>query len=124
MKPHALIVIASLVFLAACGGGGSDAASEGSSAPARCYELVEGASRAVVKVESSPAEGNPEGGRITVYSYLDGAEEFAPETTPGRLEADAFVYGDGTRLELTDSSLTWPVGSLLDGAVFTATSCP
>lgn len=111
-----------LIALTACGAGndsGSDAL-----AAARCYELVEGASRAVVKIEATPADGNPQGGQITIYSYLDGAEEFAPETTAGRLETDAFVYGDGTTLALTTQSLTWPQDSLLEGAVFTSTTCP
>ena len=63
-----------------------------------------------------------QGGQVTVYSYLDGVEEFTPETTAGRLESDAFVYADGTRLTLTDASLTWPQDSLLEGAVFTATA--
>lgn len=112
-----------VLSLAACGGGGgsTDAAS---STPARCYELIEGASRAVVKVEAAPTADKPEGGQITVYSYVDGVEEFTPETTAGRLEADAFVYGDGTRLAVTDTSLTWPQDSLLEGAVFTSTACP
>lgn len=117
------------VALAACGGGGSTPAASDSSQPAtpaaaRCYELVEGSSRTVIKVESSPSSNDSEGGQVTVYSYLDGAEEFAPETTAGRLEPDAFVYADGTRLTLTDASLTWPQDSLLEGAVFTASACP
>lgn len=121
---HAAGAAVLTLVLAACGGG-SGGSSEGEpAAAARCYELVEGASRAVVKVEATPTSDNPEGGQITVYSYVDGAEEFAPETTAGRLEADAFVYGDGTRLEVTDASLTWPQDSLLEGAVFTSTACP
>lgn len=110
--------------LAACGGSGGEASSSGSPEGARCYELVEGSSRAVVKIESTPTSDNAEGGAITIYSYVDGVEEFTPETTAGRLEADAFVYGDGTRLALTEASLTWPQDSLLEGAVFTSTSCP
>ncbi len=101
--------------LAACGGGSPEA---------RCFEFAQGTSRVVVKVESAPNAVEAEGGQITVYSYLDGVEEFAPETTVGRLEADAFVYGDGTRLAIDEDSLTWPTDSLLEGAVFTATSCP
>jgi hypothetical protein len=78
----------------------------------------------VIKVEPAPSVNDPEGGRVTVYSYVGGAEEFAPETTAGRLEAGAFVYGDGTRLALTDTSLAWPRDSMLEGAVFTAIGCP
>lgn len=117
------------VALAACGGGStlsgptSPAAELPPDAP-RCYELVEGSSRTVIKVEPAPSSNDSEGGQVTVYSYLDGAEEFAPETTAGRLEPDAFVYADGTRLTLTDASLTWPQDSLLEGAVFTASACP
>ena len=108
------------LVLTGCGGGsGSDTA-----APARCFELVEGSSRAVVKIESTPSANDAEGGSLTIYSYVDGAEEFAPETTAGRLESDAFVYGDGTRLTLTADTLTWPEDSLLEGAVFTSTPCP
>lgn len=117
------------VALAGCGGGGStpaasDSAQTAGPAAARCYELAEGSSRAVIKVEAAPSSNDAEGGQVTVYSYLDGVEEFAPETTAGRLEPDAFVYADGTRLTLTDASLTWPQDSLLEGAVFTATACP
>jgi hypothetical protein len=109
--------------LVACGGGAGSSTSS-ASVPTRCYELIEGSSRAVVKIEPAATDDNPEGGQITIYSYVDGAEEFEPETTAGRLEADAFVYGDGTRLALTAGTLTWPQGSLLEGAVFTSTSCP
>jgi len=111
------------VMLAACGGG-SETSSDPESAPTRCYELVDGNSRAVIKVEAAPSANDSQGGQVTIYSYLDGAEEFAPETTAGRLEPDAFVYADGTRLALTDTSLTWPQDSLLEGAVFAATACP
>lgn len=128
MKKHVVGVVTGLALAlatSACGGGGSaQTASEATQPSARCYELVEGASRAVVKVESAPSANDSQGGQVTIYSYVDGAEEFAPETTAGRLEADAFVYGDGTRLALTDTSLTWPQDSLLEGAVFTATTCP
>lgn len=114
--------------LTACSGGGSTSASDSAQpadpAAARCYELVDGSSRAVIKVEAAPSSNDAEGGQVTVYSYLDGVEEFAPETTAGRLEADAFVYADGTRLTLTDTTLTWPQDSLLEGAVFTASACP
>ena len=116
------------VALTACGGGSSPATSDSSQAAdpaeARCYELVEGSSRAVIKVEAAPSVNDAEGGQVTIYSYLDGVEEFTPETTAGRLEPDAFVYGDGTRLALTDTTLAWPQDSLLEGAVFTATACP
>ena len=116
------------IALTACGGGGSapasDSAQAADSAEARCYELIEGSSRAVIKVEAAPSANDAEGGQVTVYSYIDGVEEFTPETTSGRLEGDAFVYGDGTRLTLTEASLTWPQDSLLEGAVFTATACP
>jgi len=128
MTKFAALLAAVAVALAACGGGSTPAASDAgeSAAPAgaRCYELVEGSSRAVIKVEAAPSANDAEGGQVTVYSYLDGAEEFAPETTAGRLEPDAFVYADGTRLTLTDASLTWPQDSLLEGAVFTASACP
>ena len=109
--------------ISACGGGDSEAGSSGQPA-VRCYELIEGSSRAVIKVEPAPSVNDAQGGQVTVYSYVDGVEEFAPETTAGRLEVDAFVYGDGTRLALTDTSLTWPQDSMLEGAVFTATACP
>lgn len=126
-------VVAALVLVlavAACGSGsgGSDgpggAAAKSTKSSARCYELVEGSSRTVIKVEPAPRVNDPEGGRVTVYSYVGGAADAAPETTAGRLEAGAFVYGDGTRLALTDTSLAWPRDSMLEGAVFTATDCP
>lgn len=111
--------------ISACGGGAGDSDADSSGQPpVRCYELVEGSSRAVIKVEPAPSVNDAQGGQVTVYSYVDGVEEFAPETTAGRLEVDAFVYGDGTRLALTDTSLTWPQDSMLEGAVFTATACP
>ena len=110
--------------LAACGGGSTPAAPDSAQPAVRCYELVEGSSRAVIKVEAAPSPNDAQGGQVTVYSYLDGVEEFTPETTAGRLEPDAFVYGDGTRLALTDTTLAWPQDSLLEGAVFTATACP
>ena len=128
MTKLAALLGAVAVALTACGGGSSPAASDSSQAAdpaeARCYELVEGSSRAVIKVEAAPSVNDAEGGQVTVYSYLDGVEEFTPETTAGRLETDAFVYGDGTRLALTDTTLAWPQDSLLEGAVFTATACP
>ena len=121
----ALVVV---LAVAACGSGSSEgsggAAAEPAQSSTRCYELVQGSSRTVIKVEPAPSVNDPEGGRVTVYSYVGGAEEFAPETTAGRLEAGAFVYGDGTRLALTDTSLAWPQDSMLEGAVFTAIGCP
>lgn len=104
------------VTLAACGSGGST--------QTRCFEFLDGNSRVVLKVESAPNAVEEDGGQVTVYSYRDGVEEFEPETTIGRLESDAFVYGDGTRLAITEESLTWPTDSMLEGAVFTATGCP
>lgn len=82
-----------------------------------------------MKVEAAPTVTDPDGAQVTVYSYVDGVEEFAPETTEpettlGRLDGSAFVYADGTRLVLTESSLTWPAESILAGAVLAATSCP
>ena len=128
MTKLAALLGAVAVALTACGGGSSPAASDSSQAAdpaeARCYELVEGSSRTVIKVEAAPSPNDAQGGQVTVYSYLDGVEEFTPETTAGRLEPDAFVYGDGTRLALTDTTLAWPQDSLLEGAVFTATACP
>jgi hypothetical protein len=123
MKVSSVVVCCSVAFVAACGGGGG-AAPDASSVPTRCYELIEGSSRAVVKIEATPTSNDPQGGEITIYSYVDGAEEFAPETSAGRLESDAFVYGDGTRLVLTVDTLTWPQDSLLEGAVFTSVVCP
>lgn len=117
--PVTLVALCGALVLSACGGSSSDSA-----VPTRCYELIEGTSRAVIKIAPAPSVNDPEGGSITIYSYVDGAEEFAPETTAGRLEGDAFVYGDGTRLALTPDTLTWPQDSLLEGAVFTGTSCP
>jgi hypothetical protein len=114
--------------VAACGSGGNEgsggAAADSMQSSTRCYELVEDSSRTVIRVEPARNANNPEGGQVTVYSYAGGAQEFAPETTAGRLEDGAFVYGDGTRLALTDTSLTWPQDSMLKGAVFTATGCP
>lgn len=125
------ITLCTTALLAACGGG-SGSTLAGPTSPASeipttaplCYELIEGSSRAVIKVEAVPSGNDPQGGQITVYSYVDGVEEFTPETTAGRLEGDAFIYGDGTRLLLTSQSLTWPRDSLLEGAVFTASACP
>ena len=121
----ALVVV---LAVAACGSGSSEgsggAAAEPTQSVTRCYELVQGSSRTVIKVEPAPSVNDPEGGQVTVYSYVGGAEEFTPETTAGRLEAGAFVYGDGTRLALTDTSLAWPQDSMLEGAVFTAIGCP
>lgn len=117
-----------VVVVAACGSGGSKGsggtAADSTQSSTRCYELVEGPSRTVIKVEPAPGINDPEGGQVTVYSYVGGAEEFAAETTAGRLEADAFVYGDGTRLALTETRLAWPRDSMLEGAVFTSTGCP
>lgn len=129
MKTHVAVIAAVAAILTACGGGSTEAGgtdpTSGSAATApRCYELVEGASRAVIKVEGAPNAVDPQGGQVTIYSFLGDAEEFPPETTAGRLEANAFVYADGTRLLLTESSLTWPQDSLLEGAVFTSTTCP
>lgn len=118
--PVTLMTLCTALVLSACGG----SSSADSQVPTRCYELIEGASRAVVKIAAAPSVNDPEGGSITIYSYVDGVEEFAPETTAGRLESDGFVYGDGTRLALTAETLTWPQDSLLEGAVFTSTSCP
>ena len=110
-------------LVSACGGS-SGGSAESSAAPVRCYELVEGESRAVIKVEPAPNAVDAQGGQVTIYSFFGEAEEFPPETTAGRLEPDAFVYADGTTLSLTAESLTWPQDSMLEGAVFTATSCP
>ena len=117
--------LAVVLAVAACGSeGAGGAAAEPTQSLTRCYELVQGSSRTVIKVEPAPSVNDPEGGQVTVYSYVGGAEEFTPETTAGRLEAGAFVYGDGTRLALTDTSLAWPQDSMLEGAVFTAIGCP
>ena len=62
-----------------------------------------------------------EGKPLHVICCRIGAKE---DPMAGRREARAFVYGDGTRLVLTDTSLAWPQGSMLEGAVFTATGCP
>ncbi len=124
-------VISSAVLLAvvtalisACGGSSGSSAESSAAMPVRCYELVEGDSRAVIKVEPAPNAVDAQGGQVTIYSFLGDTEEFPPETTAGRLEPNAFVYGDGTTLTLTADSLTWPQDSMLEGAVFTATSCP
>ena len=117
-----LAVVTSLI--SACGGSSSGSAESSAAVPVRCYELVEGDSRAVIKVEPAPNAVDAQGGQVTIYSFLGDTEEFPPETTAGRLEPDAFVYGDGTTLTLTADSLTWPQDSMLEGAVFTATSCP
>ncbi len=121
-----VVLCGATLVVASCGG--SSTGGGGSESPSaeqvRCYALVEGESRAVIKVEPAPNAVDPQGGQVTIYSFLGDAEEFPPETTAGRLEADAFVYADGTRLLLTESSLTWPQDSLLEGAVFTSTTCP
>lgn len=119
-------VLVLVLAIPACGSGSSEggAAAKSTKYSTRCYELVEGSSRTVIKVEPAPRVNDPEGGRVTVYSYVGGAADSTPETTAGRLEAGAFVYGDGTRLALTDTSLAWPRDSMLEGAVFTATGCP
>jgi len=122
---QAVLVCGAAVLVSACGGGSSGGGGESSAAPpVRCYELVEGDSRAVIKVEPAPNAVDAQGGQVTIYSFLGDTEEFPPETTAGRLEPNAFVYGDGTTLTLTADSLTWPQDSMLEGAVFTATSCP
>lgn len=122
---HAVLLCGSAALVSACGGGSAGGSSESSAAtPVRCYEFVEGDSRAVIKVEPAPNAVDAQGGQVTVYSFVGGTEEFPPETTAGRLEPDAFVYADGTTLTLTADSLTWPADSMLEGAVFTATSCP
>lgn len=117
-----------VLVVVACGSGSNKGSggrvTDSGQSSTRCYELVEGSSRTVIKVEPARSANNPEGGQVTVYSYSGGAQEFTPETTAGRLEADAFVYGDGTRLALTATSLAWPPDSMLKGAVFTATGCP
>lgn len=115
-----LLVPVAVVALTACSGRSGGEAQ----AQARCYELIEGSSRTVAKVAPAQTADNSQGGQITVYSYINGAQEFQPETTAGRLEPDAFVYADGTRLALTGQTLTWPPGSLLAGAVFTSAACP
>lgn len=115
-----ILVPVAVAVLAACGGRSGGEAQ----AQPRCYELIEGSSRTVAKVASAKTADNSEGGRITVYSYFNGKQEFEPETTAGRVEPDAFIYADGTRLALTDQKLTWPPGSLLAGAVFTSAACP
>ncbi len=117
-----LAVVTSLI--SACGGSSGSSAESSAAMPVRCYELVEGDSRAVIKVEPAPNAVDAQGGQVTIYSFLGDTEEFPPETTAGRLEPNAFVYGDGTTLTLTADSLTWPQDSMLEGAVFTATSCP
>lgn len=127
---HSSVAAALMLVLAvaACGSGGSKgsggAAADSTRSPTRCYELVQGSSRTVIKVEPAPRVNDPEGGQVTVYSYVGGVEDSTPETTAGRLEAGAFVYGDGTRLALTDTSLAWPRDSMLEGAVFSASGCP
>ena len=111
---RALLLCGAALLVSACGGGPADGSSESSTAtPVRCYELVEGDSRAVIKVEPAPNAVDAQGGQVTIYSFLGDTEEFPPETTAGRLESDAFVYGDGTRLALSGDSLTWPEGSRL-----------
>ena len=121
MRATALFLVpVAVTALAACGGRSGGEAQ----AQARCYELIEGSSRTVAKIAPAQMPNNSEGGQITVYSFINGAKEFEPETSAGRLEPDAFVYADGTRLALTDKTLTWPPGSLLAGAVFTSTACP
>ena len=122
---HAALLSGAAVLVVACGGGTTGGGGESSSpAQVRCYELVEGDSRAVIKVEPAPNAVDAQGGQVTIYSFLGDTEEFPPETTAGRLEPNAFVYADGTTLALTADSLTWPQDSMLEGAVFTATSCP
>lgn len=124
--PGVALACAAAILLSACGPRPSEpsgAASREATA-VRCYELVEGDSRTVIKVEPAPNAVDAQGGQVTVYSFRGGTEEFAPETTAGRLESNAFVYADGTTLTLSQESLTWPRDSMLEGAVFTATSCP
>jgi len=106
------------------GGEASDGEIAFAPATPRRFELVEGDSRAVIKVEPAPNAVDELGGQVMIYSFLGDAREFPPDTTAGRLEPDAFVYGNGATLSLTAQTLTWPEGSLLEGAVFTATSCP
>ena len=123
--PGTATACATAILLTACGPGPSEPSGTASNdATVRCYELVEGGSRTVIKVEPAPNAVDAQGGQVTVYSFRDGTEEFPPETTAGRLEPSAFVYADGTTLTLREESLTWPRDSMLEGAVFTATSCP
>lgn len=120
------VLCGAALLVSSCGGGstGGGGGESPSAEQVRCYELVEGESRAVIKVEPAPNPVDPQGGQVTIYSFLGDTEEFPPETTAGRLEPNAFVYADGTTLALTAESLTWPDNSMLEGAVFTATSCP
>lgn len=123
--PGVALACAAAILLSACGQGPPEPSGAASrDATVRCYELVEGSSRTVIKVEPAPNAVDAQGGQVTVYSFRGGTEEFAPETTAGRLESNAFVYADGTTLTLSQESLTWPRDSMLEGAVFTATSCP
>ncbi len=83
------------------------------------YALVEGSVVTTLVLEA----GEPTG-RITVYERDGGVDVVPPESFVGRLEADAFVYPDGSRLALTAETLTWPEGSALAGAVFRAAPLP
>lgn len=85
----------------------------------RCYELREGdvVTQLIIKPNDQPQPS------ITVHEFMGNKEVAPPLTTLGRIESNAFIYADGTRLEFTDDTLTWPVGSLLGGTVFTGYSC-
>lgn len=105
-------VLAVGLSLLACGGAETEATMK------QCYALVEGETKTTLVIEGAGNEAT-----LTVHEWKDGVEVAPPETASGRLEADAFVYPDGTRLTFDANELAWPVDSLLSGAVFQAEPC-
>lgn len=84
-----------------------------------CYALTEPNS-----VTTLVIEGEGESASITVYERAGTTEVAPPQRTPGTRDATAFIYPDGTRLTLTEQTLTWPEKSMMPGLVFTRSTCP
>lgn len=83
----------------------------------RCYELAEGdIVNTIILRQSEPPT-------ITIVETVNGELVAPKQSTPGTLTPTSFTYPDGTELELTETTLTWPENSLLPGVVFVQTDC-
>ena len=112
-KARALIALVIGGFMLACSG------TAGRNDVKNCYSLDEGDTKTTLIVEDDGS-----GASITVYEWEAGVEVTSPEAAPGRMDGSDFIYPDGTRLTIDETSLTWPADSMLKGAVFQAESCP